>query len=207
MAMARIKQIDFQKRYQDWSQMGFANKPEYAFIGRSNVGKSSLINQLAGRKNLAETSGTPGKTRHIDLFTVDNRWNLVDLPGYGYAKIAKQAREAWLTMMEGYFLNRPNLASVFVLIDSSIPPKAVDQEFTYWLGMHEVPFSLVYTKADKAKPAEVEENIRQFEARMAEDWEELPPTFQTSAKNGEGTDTLLQYIQTVNQELLTSGNG
>lgn len=199
-----IDQIEFQQRCHKWDQMKYPDKPEYAFIGRSNVGKSSLINQLAGRKNLAEISGNPGKTRHIDLFVVNNRWNLVDLPGYGYAKMSKKAREAWLSMMEAYFLNRPNLANVFVLIDASIPPKAVDLEFTYWLGMHEVPFSMVYTKTDKAKSAAVDDHIQQFEEKMQDDWEALPPTFRTSAKNGYGAQTLLNYIASVNQTLLAS---
>jgi GTP-binding protein len=199
-----VHQVVFRQRAYEWSQLGYKGKPEYAFIGRSNVGKSTLINQVVKQPNLAQTSQQPGKTRHIDLFEVDQTWNLVDLPGYGYAKISKQAREAWLRMMEGYFLNRPNLATLFLLIDSSIPPKDVDLEFAYWLGLHEIPFSLVYTKADKAKPGAVQANIQEFEAKMAEEWEELPPTFQTSAKNGHGTNALLQYIQGINKELSTS---
>ncbi len=199
-----VKQANFLQRAYEWGQLGYGVKPEYAFIGRSNVGKSTLINQVVKQPNLTETSQQPGKTRHIDLFEVDQIWNLVDLPGYGYAKISKQAREAWLRMMEGYILNRPNLATLFLLIDSSIPPKDVDLEFAYWLGLHEIPFSLVYTKTDKAKSRAVKENIQEFEAKMAEEWEELPPTFQTSAKNGYGTDALLAYIHSINKKLLTS---
>lgn len=198
-----VKQAVFAQRTHEWYQLAHADKPEYAFIGRSNVGKSTLLNQLVNRSKLAQTSKQPGKTRHIDLFTVDQAWNLVDLPGYGYAKLSKQAREAWLNMIEGYFLNRPNLASAFLLVDASIPPKSSDVEFAYWLGLHEVPFALLFTKTDKAKADSVQANVKAFEERMLEDWEALPPRIQTSAQTGEGTDTLYQYILEVNQTLMT----
>lgn len=197
-----VKNIIFRQRGYQWSQLNHADKPEYAFIGRSNVGKSTLINQLVNRPKLAQTSQQPGKTRHIDLFEVDETWNLVDLPGYGYAKLSKQARNAWLKMMEGYFLNRPNLASAFLMVDASIPAKSKDLEFAYWLGLHAVPFVLVFTKTDKAREQEVNANIAEFERLMQEDWDQIPPTFRTSAKTGDGAEALLNYIMDVNKSLL-----
>lgn len=200
-----IHSADFCKSYPSWETIGYTDKPEYAFIGRSNVGKSSLINLMVNKKNLAKTSNTPGKTQTFNLFLVDRKWNLVDLPGYGYAKASKKSRNDWLGLLEGYFLNRRNLITTFVLIDASIPPKDIDLKFCDWMGQHEIPFSLVFTKADKGKNSEVEKHIQQFRESMEERWEVLPPVFQTSIKNPESSEPLLSYIKELNQAVL-SGN-
>ncbi len=200
-----IHSADFWKSYPSWEKMGYPDRREYAFIGRSNVGKSSLINLMVGKKNLAKTSNTPGKTQTLNLFLVDRKWNLVDLPGYGYAKASRKSRTGWLGLLEGYFLNRRNLITTFVLIDASIPPKEIDLKFCDWMGEHQIPFSLVFTKADKGKRHEVEKNIQQFKKLMEEQWAELPPTFQTSIKNPESAKPLLTYIEELNRAVL-SGN-
>ena len=198
-----IKEAEFVKRCTDQREMGYPDKPEYAFIGRSNVGKSSLINMLTGRKNLAHTSANPGKTRTIDLFLINKKWNLVDLPGYGYAKTSKKDREDWLAMMENYFMNRANLVNVFLLIYASISPKDSDIRFCNWLGMHGIPFSLVFTKTDKEKTASIEANIAEFKAQLAEDWEEFPPEFKTSVKAKSGAKAVLDYINSINEAIAT----
>ncbi len=175
------------------------DRPEYAFTGRSNVGKSSLINMLTNRKSLAKISGKPGKTRLINHFLIDNEWYLVDLPGYGYAKIGKQERKKWEKFFRNYILLRDNLFCLFVLIDSRHEPQAIDLEFMEWLGLSKVPFAIIFTKSDKLKPGELEENIKNYQNKMLETWEVLPPWFVSSAQTGGGRTEILQYIQNINQ--------
>lgn len=171
-----------------------ANKPEFAFIGRSNVGKSSLINMLVNQKNLAKTSGTPGKTQLINHFIVNDSWYLVDLPGYGYAKRSQKDRNRWEQMIEHYMKKRENLLQVFVLIDSRHSPQKNDLEFIEKLGKWQVPFVLVFTKADKEKPTVVKRNEQLFLNKMRESWQFLPQSFITSAEKNEGRTELLQFL-------------
>lgn len=175
--------------------------PEYAFIGRSNVGKSSLINMLTGRKSLAMTSSTPGKTMLINHFVINGEWYLVDLPGYGYAKRGKKEMEKLKNLISYYVLEREQLTCLFVLIDSRIPPQRIDLDFIRFLGENGVPFGLVFTKADKPKGNELKRNVDTFLNTLKEDWEELPPYFVTSSENKRGKDELLDYIDSVNQGL------
>ena len=177
------------------------NLPEYAFIGRSNVGKSSLINALVQRKGLAKTSATPGKTIAINHFVVNNQWYLVDLPGYGYAKRSKKAREEWQVMLANYIKRRRNLIYTFVLVDSRIEPQNSDIGFMEWLGENQVPFCIVFTKADKLSKAELDKNIETYKQRLLEDWEELPPIFVTSSETKLGRDEVLDFIEQQNTEL------
>ena len=177
------------------------NMPEYAFIGRSNVGKSSLINALVQRKGLAKTSATPGKTIAINHFVVNNQWYLVDLPGYGYAKRSKKSREEWRVMLASYISRRRNLLYTFVLVDSRIEPQNSDIGFMEWLGENQVPFCIVFTKADKLSKAELDNNVEAYKKRLLEDWEELPPIFITSAETKMGREELLAFIEQQNIEL------
>ena len=172
--------------------------PEYAFIGRSNVGKSSLINMLTGHKGLAKTSSMPGKTQLINHFLINDRWYLVDLPGYGWARVSKESRGKWAKMIRHYLTNRPNLACVFVLIDSRLEPQKIDLDFLQSLGEMQVPFVLVFTKADKQSSVKTDQNIARFRAAMQEIWEELPPTFTTSAEKKLGREEILAFIEDVN---------
>lgn len=180
--------------------------PEYAFLGRSNVGKSSLLNMLVGRKDLAKTSGKPGKTRLINHFAIfeagdkDPQWYLADLPGYGYAKVSKKMRNEFKEILYPYLRNRENLVCAFVLIDVRHAPQTSDLEFMEYLALKEVPFAMVFTKADKVKPGPLTENIAAYQARMREEWEELPLHFVTSAQSGQGRDDLLDYIKELNAE-------
>lgn len=176
-------------------------RPEYAFIGRSNVGKSSLINMLTGVKGLAKTSGRPGKTQLINHFLINNEWYLVDLPGYGYARTSKTSREKWSAMMRDYFLHREALTNVFVLVDSRIPPQRIDLEFIEFLGANGIPLSIVFTKTDKEKQREVMTNIKAMKVALSELWEELPPMFLTSSLTGYGRDALLDSIESINEDL------
>ncbi len=170
---------------------------EFAFIGRSNVGKSSLINSLTNRHGLAKTSSTPGKTQLINHFLVNKNWHIVDLPGYGYAKVSKKQRKQFGAMIRKYLTQRKNLALLFVLIDSRHTPQDVDLEFIRNLGTWQVPFVLVFTKTDKSKQREVAQNIKQFKERMLEEWEELPPIFQSSSVKGTGKKKILEFIDSV----------
>ena len=170
-------------------------KPEYAFIGRSNVGKSSLINMLTSRKKLAKTSSTPGKTLLINHFIINKEWYLVDLPGYGYAKRSKKEIQKLDQMIRGYILGREQLVNVFVLIDVRLEPQAVDLEFINWLGMSSIPFSIVFTKSDKLSNGKVRQNVDAYIKKMLETWEEMPPYFVTSAEKGEGREDVLNYIE------------
>jgi GTP-binding protein len=171
--------------------------PEFAFIGRSNVGKSSLINMLCNHKDLAKTSSKPGKTQHIVRFLVDNSWYLIDLPGYGYAKVSKASRAEFGELIQNYLLERTFMQCVFVLIDARIPPQKIDLEFMEWLGVSGIPFVMVYTKTDKLKPKELENNIALYKTILSETWEELPPSFISSAVEKTGKDAILQFISDV----------
>ncbi len=176
-------------------------RPEYAFIGRSNVGKSSLINMLTGRNGLARISKKPGKTQMINYFLVAKSWYLVDLPGYGYAKISKKKRREWEIMIEGYLQHRRTLACAFVLIDANVPAQQIDIDFLNWLGDKQVPFAIVYTKIDRLKPAEVQPNIDRIRASFLEHWEDLPQEFITSSIKDEGQAEILGFIDSVNSKL------
>ena len=177
------------------------DRPEYAFIGRSNVGQSSLINMLTGVKGLAKTSGRPGKTQLINHFLINNEWYLVDLPGYGYARTSKSSREGFSQMIRDYFLHREQLTNTYVLVDSRIPPQRIDLEFIEFLGTHGVPLTIVFTKTDKEKQREVAANIKLMKEALAKQWETLPPMMLTSSLTGYGRDTLLDDIETINQSL------
>jgi GTP-binding protein len=176
-------------------------RPEYAFIGRSNVGKSSLINMLTGRKNLAMTSATPGKTMLINHFLINKEWHLVDLPGYGYAKRGKKATDQLQRMIEYYVLERKQLTCLFVLIDSRLTPQKIDLEFIEWLGENSVPFGIIFTKADKNKAGELKKNVTKFLNTLKEQWEELPPHFITSSEKRLGREEFLNYIEQLNAEI------
>lgn len=175
-----------------------ADKPEYAFIGRSNVGKSSLINMLGQNSKLAKISGKPGKTQTINHFIVNESWYLVDLPGYGYAKTAKTNRKQWAGFTNEYIIKRPNLMALFVLIDSRIPPQQSDLEFLYQAGSRQVPFVLVFTKTDKLKANEKNQRLQAFQQAFLEYFEYMPEYFFTSATNGSGREELLDFIARVN---------
>lgn len=175
--------------------------PEYAFIGRSNVGKSSLINMLTARKGLAMTSQKPGKTQLINHFIINDSWYLVDLPGYGYARLGKDSRDSLRRMIEDYVLERKELVLLFVLIDCRHEPQKIDLEFIQWLGEEGVPFSLVFTKADKLSKGRLASNIEAYTAKLHEEWEELPPIFVTSSEERVGRDELLGYIEKINTTL------
>lgn len=176
-------------------------KPEYAFIGRSNVGKSSLINMLTNHKGLAKTSATPGKTLLINHFIINNEWYLVDLPGYGYAQRSKKEIQRLDQMIRGYILQRHQLVNVFVLADVRLQPQKIDLDFYQWLGESSIPFSIVFTKADKLSASKVKTNIEAYKKVLLETWEELPPLFVTSAQNKQGRDELLDYIESINRDL------
>ena len=176
-------------------------KPEYAFIGRSNVGKSSLINMLCRNKKLAKTSSTPGKTLLINHFIINKEWYLVDLPGYGFAKRSKSEVQKIDQMIRGYILEREQLVNVFVLIDVRLEAQAIDLEFMNWLGVSGVPFSIVFTKADKLTAAKVRASVEAYKQKMLETWEEMPPYFVTSSESREGRDDVLDYIEQINKSL------
>jgi len=176
-------------------------KPEYAFIGRSNVGKSSLINMLTNNKKLAKTSSTPGKTLLINHFIINKEWYLVDLPGYGYAKRSKKEVDRLDQMIRGYILQRHQLVNVFVLVDVRLDPQKIDLEFIEWLGLSSVPFAIVFTKGDKLTPNKARQAVENYKKKLLETWEELPPIFLTSSEKKEGRDELLNYIDQINKEL------
>lgn len=194
-----IKEAEFIMSNSDVRKCPAPDRPEYAFIGRSNVGKSSLINMLTNKKSLAKISGKPGKTRLINHFLIDKEWYLVDLPGYGYAQVPKAERLKWETMLRNYILKRENLYCLFVLIDSRHSAQKVDLEFMEWLGVSEIPFNIIFTKADKLKPEELEKNIKAYEEKMFETWEQMPTYFISSSETGVGKEEVLAFIDQVNK--------
>ncbi|WP_222983353.1 ribosome biogenesis GTP-binding protein YihA/YsxC [Flagellimonas meishanensis] len=181
--------------------------PEYAFIGRSNVGKSSLINMLTGRKSLAKTSGRPGKTQLINHFKINGNWFLVDLPGYGYARVSKKDKRTFQKYITEYFEKRKQLVCGFVLIDVRHEPQPIDLEFMEWLGENQIPFSIIFTKADKIKPAELDKKVNDYLQQLLEgSWEEVPPYFVTSSSKNWGKDELLSYINDINQDFFKANS-
>lgn len=185
----------------DYKKCPVSELPEYAFIGRSNVGKSSLINMLTGKKDLAKTSSKPGKTLLINHFIINEQWHLVDLPGYGYAKASKTMRDKLKGIIEGYVLFRQQLTNLFVLVDSRLAPQQIDLEFMEWLGEQEVPFSIVFTKGDKQSTSQLNANVMAYKKKLIETWETLPPIFVTSAEKGVGKDDILNYIESINAQV------
>jgi len=196
-----IKEARFVTSNTDVKKCPPPDKPEYAFIGRSNVGKSSLINRITNKKALAKISGKPGKTRLINHFLIDNEWYLVDLPGYGYAEVPKKERLKWEQFLKRYILERENLYCLFVLVDSRHEPQKPDLDFMEWLGISQVPFTIIFTKIDKLKPDELKANLKKYEEKMFETWETMPGYYISSAETGDGTTEILNYI-----ELLNAGN-
>jgi len=194
-----IKKAEYVSSHTDVDKMPKEPLPEYAFIGRSNVGKSSLINMLTGRKNLAKTSSTPGKTQAINHFKINGKWYLTDLPGYGYARTSKLKRRDFQKMIKEYLQNRKNLVNVFVLVDSRLEPQKIDMEFMEWLGRHRIPFSIVFTKLDKLSSNQMAKNLKKYQRKMLERWESMPKTFKTSAVTGTGRKELLDYIDQLNE--------
>ncbi len=196
--IAEIRTAAYAGSYPNEKNCPADDKPEYAFIGRSNVGKSSLINMLCERKNMAYTSKQPGKTQSINYYLINGDWYLVDLPGYGYAKISKTKRKAWRRMVEGYLIKREQLQCAFILVDGRIPPQKIDLEFMDWLGHARIPFVIVYTKVDKLKKEELEENLKSIQTAVLEYYTELPRQFITSAIEKKGKEEILQFIEEVN---------
>ena len=180
------------------------NLPEYAFIGRSNVGKSSLINMLTDRKHLAKTSQKPGKTQLINHFIINDAWYLVDLPGYGYAQRGKEGRAKIQHIIESYILERQEFTNLFVLIDCRHEPQTIDLEFMAWLGENGIPFTIIFTKTDKVSKTKLQENIQAYTAKMLEEWAELPPILTSSAEKKEGREDIIQLIENINKELIMS---
>lgn len=197
----KIKSVSFVKSSAKIEQCPDDSKVEYAFVGRSNVGKSSLINYLTDKKKLALTSGTPGKTQLINHFIINEQWYLVDLPGYGYAKVSKKERAKFDGMIKGYLKNRSNLVCLFLLIDIRHDPVEADLEFINWLGENDIPFVIVFTKADKISNLVIEESVQKYCNKLLESWEILPQTFVTSSSKKIGKDDILQFIQQTNSTL------
>lgn len=195
-----IKSAVFTISNSDFSKCPVTELPEYAFIGRSNVGKSSLINMITNNFRLAKTSGRPGKTQLINHFLINDQWYLVDLPGYGWARVSKNIKEKWEGMIKGYLLNRSNLVCVFVLIDSRLDPQNIDLEFLRWLGNMQVPFVLVFTKADKQSPNKTQACVAKFRKAMLNEWEEMPQYFTTSSVDKSGREDILEFIDKINSE-------
>lgn len=201
LGMMDIKTAEFSLSAPVVSMCPQDTKPEYAFIGRSNVGKSSLINMLTNNKKLAKTSATPGKTLLINHFIINKDWYLVDLPGYGFAKRSKSEVAKLDQMIRGYILQREQLVNVFVLLDIRLEPQKIDLEFIEWLGQSSVPFSIIFTKADKLSASKANQSVENYKKKLLETWEELPPVFITSAEKKQGRDEVLDYIDSINKEL------
>ncbi|GJM60143.1 ribosome biogenesis GTP-binding protein YihA/YsxC [Persicobacter diffluens] len=202
----KIKSANFVISNTDISKCPKADKAEFAFIGRSNVGKSSLINCLTERKSLAKTSSTPGKTQLINHFEINNNWYLVDLPGYGYAKVSKTSRSKWGKMIEEYLKKRENLLCTFVLVDSRHEPQKVDMEFMNWMGKNGIPFVIIFTKSDKQSHTKLQSNIAKYRKIMRKNWEELPTMIATSSDDGRGREDVLDFIEEVAEGFM-SGTG
>jgi GTP-binding protein len=196
----KIASAEFITSSTDWRKCPETHKPEFAFIGRSNVGKSSLINMLVDRKKLAKTSSTPGKTQTINHFLVNDRWYLVDLPGYGYASASRSARFEWGKMIEQYLKNRKNLYCTFILLDARLKPQAIDLDFITWMGEHHLPLALLLTKSDKLKQQELAKSKKIIEDKLLEQWDELPPLFITSSEKKSGRDKVLDFISEAMEE-------
>lgn len=197
----KISSAEFVVSNTDFRKCPATSFPEYAFIGRSNVGKSSLINMLTGRKGLAMTSATPGKTLLINHFIINNNWYLVDLPGYGYAKRGQKMQERLQYIIRNYILYREALTCLFVLVDSRLEPQRIDLDFIEWLGENGIPFAIVFTKADKLSSGKLQGNVGIYLEKLSEQWEELPPYFVTSSEHKIGREELLNYIDSINSEL------
>lgn len=196
-----IKSAEFVISNTDVRKCPEGTRPEYAFIGRSNVGKSSLINMLTARKSLAMTSQKPGKTLLINHFLINKEWFLVDLPGYGFAQRGKEGRENIRRIIESYVLQRPQLTCLFVLLDCRHEPQKIDLEFMEWLGENEVPFAIIFTKIDKISRGRLTENLNKYKERLLETWEELPPILLSSSETKDGREEILDYIQSINRQL------
>jgi GTP-binding protein len=192
--------VDFIGSYSRESQCPNSTLPEFAFIGRSNVGKSSLINMLTGRKEIARVSKEPGKTQLINFFEVEHQWHLVDLPGYGYAKISKKKREEWEKMIERYLVTRQQLCTAFVLLDIRHALQKIDLEFINWLGERQVPWNIIYTKADKLKKREIEQNVQRIESELLKYWDGLPQAFVSSSTTKMGREEIIEFIHTLNNK-------
>ncbi len=198
----KIKSADFLMSNSSVDKCPSAPFPEYAFIGRSNVGKSSLINMLTGRKNLAKTSGRPGKTQLINHFLINKKWYLVDLPGYGYARVSKKAKKTFQKYITDYFKKRKQLIAAFLLIDIRHNPQPIDMDFMEWLGENSIPFAIVFTKADKLKPGAIRNNVEEYiQTLLRGVWEEAPPYFITSSSTTFGREELLNYIDNINTDV------
>ena len=197
----KIKSAEFLMSNSDVSKCPKERLPEYAFIGRSNVGKSSLINMLADRKNLAKTSGKPGKTQLINHFVINKSWYLVDLPGYGYARVSKKAKKTFQKFITDYFEKRSQLVLAFVLIDCRHEPQPVDIDFMRYLAQLDIPFQIIFTKADKLKPKALAKNLKTYIQKMLESWEEMPEYYVTSSSKKQGKEIVLDNIKTINQQL------
>lgn len=202
----QIKTAEFVMSNSDVAKCPKSMLPEYAFIGRSNVGKSSLINMLTNRKSLAKTSGKPGKTQLINHFLINKNWHLVDLPGYGYARVSKSTKKVFQKFITEYFSKREQLVTAFVLVDIRHEPQSIDLEFMQWLGEHGIPFSIIFTKADKLKPKAIENHIEDYQNILLETWEDMPNYFVTSSSKEIGKDDVLNYIDELNENMQLSSN-
>ncbi|MCF4102335.1 ribosome biogenesis GTP-binding protein YihA/YsxC [Gillisia sp. M10.2A] len=198
----KIKTAEFIISNSDVSRCPDSSLPEYAFIGRSNVGKSSLINMLTGRKSLAKISGRPGKTQLINHFLINNEWHLVDLPGYGYARVSKSIKKTFQKFITAYFEQRKQMICAFVLVDCRHEPQPIDLEFMQWMGEHGIPFCIIFTKADKLKPKALERNIEAYKDKLLETWTEIPQYFITSSANNLGQEEVLEFIDSINQQFI-----
>jgi len=201
----KIKEATFVISNTEYKKCPEDDIPEYAFIGRSNVGKSSLINMLTEHKKLAKTSGRPGKTQLINHFLIDKSWFLVDLPGYGYAKVSKSARASFEKFISDYLMNRKQLVTVFVLLDSRLEPQTIDLEFMNWCGEKQISFSMVFTKIDKLSSTSLQKNLAKYKKEMIKYWAEIPPVFTTSAESGFGREKILNYIGSLNEAIIHAG--
>ncbi len=199
----QVKEAVFIISNTDYKKCPQENRPEYAFIGRSNVGKSSLINMITDQKKLAKTSGRPGKTQLINHFLINDDWFLVDLPGYGYARASKASRARWEQFIADYLIHREQLLNVFVLLDARLEPQKIDLEFMNWCGDKQIPFSMVFTKIDKLSSSALQKNMARYKREMLKMWEELPPVFTTSSESGFGKEKILNYIDQINAAVKT----